>query len=170
MVQAVIFLVFPLCLVFAAITDFLEMTIPNRISLVLAGAFFAIAPFVGLGWTEFGLHIVAALSVFCVCFALFAVNVMGGGDGKLLTAAALWFGFDPSLVSFLIYVAYIGGILTILLLVVRSRASTVLAMGLPLPDSIVMAKKVPYAIAIAAGGMLAFAHSPLLNWALAASS
>ncbi len=32
--------------------------------------------------------------VFLACFALFALNVMGGGDAKLLTASAVWFGFN----------------------------------------------------------------------------
>ncbi|MCL6705976.1 prepilin peptidase [Pseudomonas sp. R2.Fl] len=169
MIASVIFIVFPLCLVLAALTDFLEMTVPNRIPAILAGAFFVIAPFVGLDWTGFGLHLVAAFAVFSACFALFAFGVMGGGDAKLLTAAALWFGLNTSLLAFVLYVAYLGGVLTVLILLVRSRANSVLAMGLPIPNSIVMAKKIPYAIAIGAAGLLSFPQSPLLLWALNAA-
>lgn len=166
MIASVIFLVFPLCLVLAALTDFLEMTIPNRIPLILAGAFLFVAPFVGMSWPVFGLHLAAAAIVFFSCFALFALNVMGGGDAKLLTAAALWFGLNATLLSFLVTVAYLGGILTIVILLIRARSSTVLAMGLPLPNSILMAKKIPYAIAIGGAGLISYPQSPLVVWAL----
>ncbi len=92
---------------------------------------------------------------------------MGGGDAKLLSAAALWFGFGMPLLTFAIYVAYIGGVVTLLDPGVRWRAQTVLAMGLPVPHSLLHAKKIPYGIAIAIGGFLAFPSSPLFIAALA---
>lgn len=162
MLAATIFVIFPLCLVMAAWTDFLEMKIPNRISLVLGLSFFAIAPFAGLTLAEFGMHVAAGVTVLAVCFTLFAFNIMGGGDAKLLSAAALWFGFNSSLLAFLIYVSYLGGMLTILILLVRGRANHVMALGLPVPNSILMAKKIPYGIAIGVGGILAFPESPLV--------
>jgi prepilin peptidase CpaA len=162
MLAAAIFVIFPICLVMAAWTDLLEMKIPNRIPIVLGAAFLVLAPFAGLSLAEFGFHIAAGLVVFVVCFGLFAINVMGGGDAKLLTAAALWFGLNMSLATFLIYVSYIGGILTILILIVRASANRVLAMGLPVPNSILMAKKIPYGIAIGIAGILAFPDSPLV--------
>lgn len=166
MVEAAIFVIFPMCLVLAALTDFLEMTIPNRIPVILLGAFFVVAPFVGFTLTGFGLHLLAGLIVFSVGFTLFAFNVMGGGDAKLLTAAAVWYGFSPSLLSFLVHVAYLGGILTILLLILRARSNSVLAMGLPLPHSLIGAKKVPYAIAIGLAGLMTYPQSPLVSAAL----
>ena len=168
MIVSVIFLLFPLCLVLAALTDLLEMTIPNPIPLALVVGFLVIAPFIGLTWTAFGWHLAAGLTVFVVCFVLFALGVMGGGDAKLLTAAALWFGFDMSLLGFLIYVSYLGGILTILLLVLRARAETVMALNLPLPNSLLTAKKVPYGIAIGAAGLIAYPQSPIVLWAVSA--
>ena len=166
MITSVVLLAFPLCLVLAALTDFLEMTIPNRIPIILLGAFFVVAPFVGLTWAGFGLHLLAGLIVFSAGFALFALNVMGGGDAKLLTAAAVWYGLGPSLLSFLVHVAYLGGILTILLLILRARSNSVLAMGLPLPHSLIGAKKVPYAIAIGLAGLMTYPQSPLVSAAL----
>ena len=44
MIVAAILLVFPLCLVFAAISDLLTMTIPNRVSLILMISFAVLAP------------------------------------------------------------------------------------------------------------------------------
>lgn len=167
MITAAIFIVLPLCLAFAAFTDLFEMTIPNRVSAILLGSFFLIAPFSGLGWHEIGMSLVAGAAVFAVCFGLFAFNIMGGGDAKLLTAASVWFGFGMPLVGFLAYVAYVGGILTLLIVLIRAKSTTVLAMGLPIPDSLLMAKKVPYGIAIAIGGFMAFPEAPMVALRLA---
>lgn len=168
MVVAAIFLVFPLCLAFAAISDLLTMTIPNRVSLILIIAFTVLAPLSGLALPAIGMHVLGAAIVFGICFALFALNVMGGGDAKLLTAAALWFGYEPALLSFLSYVGIIGGLVTLAILMIRSQANTILAIGLPIPNSLLLAKKIPYGIAISIGGFLAFPSSPLFLAALEA--
>jgi prepilin peptidase CpaA len=162
MLETAALFIFPLCMSIAAISDLLTMTIPNRVSLALALAFLTLAPFFGLSFAEIGMHFASAGLVLLACFALFALNVMGGGDAKLLAAAALWFGFDSSLVEFLVYVAFIGGALTVFIVFLRSQANTILAIGLPLPNSLVIAKKIPYGIAIAIGGVMAFPSSPIL--------
>ncbi|AYG57655.1 A24 family peptidase [Rhizobium jaguaris] len=163
MLEAATLLIFPLCLSVAAVSDLLTMTIPNRVSLILLGAFIVLAPLLGLTLPEIGMHFAGAAIVFCVCFALFAVNIMGGGDAKLLAASALWFGFDPSLAAFLVYVAFLGGVVTIVILMIRSQSNTIMAMGLPVPNSLLIAKKIPYGIAIAIGGFLVFPTSPLVT-------
>ena len=99
MTQAIIFVVFPLCLALAACSDFLTMLIPNRVSAILLASFLIVAPLAGLGLTEIAMHLAAGAVVFAACFALFAINAMGGGDAKLLTASAVWFGLTFSLVS-----------------------------------------------------------------------
>lgn len=162
MMTAATFVVLPMCLAFAALTDLFTMKIPNAVSAVALVAFLVIAPFSGLGWHEIGMSLLAGAAVFAGCFALFAFNVMGGGDAKLLTAVAVWFGFGPPLFAFLIYVAYIGGILTLLILLLRAKSSAVLAMGLPIPHSLLLARKVPYGIAIAIGGFMAFPEAPMV--------
>lgn len=167
MLEAAIFLIFPLCLSVAALSDLLTMTIPNRVSLILIASFLVVAPLLGLSLPVIGMHFAGAAIVFAICFALFALNVMGGGDAKLLSAAALWFGYDQSLLFFMTYVAYIGGVVTILILILRSQSQTILAMGLPLPNSLLHAKKIPYGIAIGIGGFLAYPSSPLVEGALA---
>jgi prepilin peptidase CpaA len=166
MIVAAILLIFPLCLAFAAISDLLTMTIPNRVSLILIVSFAVLAPLSGLALSAIGMHVLGAAVVFGICFALFALNVMGGGDAKLLSAAAIWFGYDPALLSFLTYVGVIGGLVTLAILLIRSQSNTILAIGLPIPNSLLLAKKVPYGIAIAIGGFLAFPSSPLFIAAL----
>ena len=49
---------------------------------------------------------------------LFAANVLGGGDGKLLAASAVWFGW-AGLFKFVIYVAILGGVLALFILGLR---------------------------------------------------
>jgi prepilin peptidase CpaA len=166
MAAAAIFVVFPLCLAVAAFSDLFTMTIPNRASIILVLSFFAIAPIVGVPLSEIGAHLGGAFAVFAVCFALFATNIMGGGDAKLLAATSLWFGFNQSLVEFLAYVGIMGGAATLLILIVRAQANIILAIGLPVPSSILLAKKIPYGIAIAIGGFMAFPSSPLFLAAL----
>ncbi|MCQ1834730.1 prepilin peptidase [Neorhizobium galegae] len=153
--------ILPLCLAFAAISDLVNMTIPNRVSAVILASFVVLAPFSGLAWPEIGMSLVAGLAVFGVCFGLFALNVMGGGDAKLLTAAAIWFGFNHSLLVFLVTVGYVGGAVTLVFLLLRSQAGSVMAMGIPLPPSLVNAKKIPYGIAIAIAGFLTFEQAPI---------
>jgi prepilin peptidase CpaA len=166
MVAAAIFLILPLCLALAAFTDLFTMTIPNRIPAILLGSFLVIAPFTGMEWSAIGLSLVAGFAVLSVCFTLFAFNVMGGGDAKLLTAAAVWFGFNQSLLFFLVAVGYLGGALTLVILLLRSQSNSVLAAGLPIPNSLLMAKKVPYGIAIGAAGLLTFGDAPILQGAI----
>ena len=162
MYHAAVFLIFPICLVLASLTDFLEMTIPNRIPLLLAASFFVLLPFSGLVVSEIGGHLLAAAVVFTACFSLFALNVMGGGDAKLLTAAALWFGFNHSLFEFLVLTGYFGGALTVIVLLIRANWEKFETVGVRLPQTLMAAKKVPYAIAIGAAGLIAYPSSPLV--------
>ncbi|CAK05701.1 prepilin peptidase [Rhizobium johnstonii] len=166
MIAAAVFVILPLCLAMAAFSDLFTMTIPNRISVILTASFFVLAPLSGLGLAEIGMHLAGAAIVFSACFALFAFNVMGGGDAKLMSAAALWFGLNESLLFLMTDVAMIGGLITLLILLVRGQSDTILAIGLPVPNSVLLAKKIPYGIAIAIGGFMAFPSSPLFLAAL----
>ena len=166
MTQAIIFVVFPLCLAVAACSDFLTMLIPNRVSAILLASFFVVAPLAGLGLTDIAMHLAAGLIVFSACFALFAFTIMGGGDAKLLTASAVWFGMTFSLFEFLIYVSFVGGMLTMAILSLRAHTNTILASGLPVPGHLMTAKKVPYGVAIGVAAFMAYPSSPLMLAAL----
>ena len=166
-IEAAIFVIFPLCLAIAAFSDLFTMTIPNRVSAILLAAFVLIAPLAGLGPATIGMHLVAGAIVFTACFTLFALNIMGGGDAKLLTARAVWFGFNASLFEFVTYVSIFGGLLTLLILVMRKQENAILASGLPVPHLLFTAKKIPYGIAIGLGGFVAYPSSPLMQAALA---
>src|SRR6266568_1366995 len=116
--DAIRLMLFPAMMAFAASTDLLTMTISNRVSLILVGGFFALAPICGMGMMEVLSHLGAAGIVLAAAFAFFTQGWIGGGDAKLAAATALWLGFDH-LFEYLLYASLFGGALTILLLQLR---------------------------------------------------
>ncbi|MDO9417855.1 A24 family peptidase [Pararhizobium sp.] len=165
MAGAAIFVIFPLCLAVAAFSDLFTMTIPNRIPAILMGSFFLVAPLAGLDLTAIGVHLFAGLVVFTICFILFGMNIMGGGDAKLLAASALWFGWDISLFEYVIYVSFLGGVLTVGILALRAHTDSIIASGLPIPGHLLTEKKVPYGISIGLAAFLAYPTSPMMKLA-----
>ena len=163
MIAAAILVIFPLCMAVAAFSDLFTMTIPNRVSVILLASFIIVAPLAGLGLAEIGWHLLAGLAVFAVVFVLFALNTMGGGDAKVLTASAVWFGFNDTLIVYMGNVAVVGGALTILILLIRSQRNVITAIGLPIPRPLLQEKKIPYGIAIGIGGFIAYPSSPLME-------
>ena len=102
---------FPALMAFAAASDLLTMTISNRVSLVLAAGFLALALLSGMAFYDILLHLGAGLTVLTIAFACFAMGWMGGGDAKVAAAAAMWFGFGH-LLNYLLYASLFGGALT----------------------------------------------------------
>src|SRR5690242_2538983 len=114
MLVAAIFVIFPFCMVYAAVSDMLSMTIANRVSVILVASFAILAPFTGMDWTVYGLHFAAGAVVLAATFGLFAFGAMGGGDAKLLAAIAVWMGLGATLVEYLVVASFLGGVLTLL--------------------------------------------------------
>ena len=110
-------LVFVFCVVYAMITDYRRLHIPNRISLVLAAAFFPFALLAGPA-IPFLAHLGIAALVFLLLFLSFAFGWLGGGDVKLAGAIMLWAGpaCGP---SFVVLFALFGGAFALLLLSLR---------------------------------------------------
>lgn len=89
--------IFPLAMALAAATDLFSMTVPNWISLLLVAGFAVLAPLVGIGWSEAGLHVALALGALILTFAMFSLGWIGGGDAKLFAATCLWLGPEQML-------------------------------------------------------------------------
>jgi prepilin peptidase CpaA len=167
MLEALIFVVFPFCMLFAAISDALSMTIANRVSLILLGTFVVVAPLTGMSWSDFGLHIATGAAVLAVTFGLFALGGMGGGDAKLLAATSVWMGFNICLVEYLVTSAFLGGLLTLAILVYRKSALAVFTRHNPVLRHFANESVgVPYGIALGVGGLISYPDSPLMVWAL----
>ena len=167
MLSAIIFVIFPFAMIYAAISDMFTMTIANRISLLLIVTFVAIAPFIGLTWTQFAMHLAAFVLVLAVTFGLFAAGVMGGGDAKLMASTALWFGLGAGLMNYVLIATMAGGALTLFLMIFRKSPLATVAGEVRVLRRIIDEKDVPYGIALAIGGLAAFHQSPAMMWALA---
>jgi prepilin peptidase CpaA len=124
MLAAAIFVIFPFCMAYAAVSDMLSMTIANRVSLLLVASFMVIAPMTGMDWQTYGMHLAAGFAVLTVTFTLFATGAMGGGDAKLLAATSVWMGYDIVLLQYLVTAGFVGGMLT---LAIMSYRGSVLA-------------------------------------------
>jgi prepilin peptidase CpaA len=167
MIEAAILVVFPFAMVHAAVSDMLSMTIINRVSALLIASFLLIAPLTGMDVHQIGLHLAAFAIVLSVCFGLFAMGAMGGGDAKLMASTSLWFGLSIELAHYLLISSAIGGILTIWILRYRGSSLAVFAgqaeflRRLADPD-----EKIPYGIALGIGGLAIFPSSPLALWVI----
>jgi prepilin peptidase CpaA len=154
--------VFPAAMAFSAATDLFTMTVPNRIAIVLVAGFAVLAPLVGLGWTEVGLHVALAAAALALSFAMFSLGWIGGGDAKLFAATCLWIG-PEALFSYSMFTALFGGALTLGLLFYRK---------FPLPVALNSQgwlvrlhsprEGVPYGIALAAAGLLVYPETPFM--------
>lgn len=160
MLEYPLLLVFPIAMVFAGAMDLLTMTIPNRISVALVGAFLVAAPLAGLSLEAFLWHVGIGAAVLAAGIFLFAMGWIGGGDAKLLAAASLWIGFD----NFLMYmaqVAVLGGILALAILVYRRMPVA----ALPLPAWALRLHKsgggIPYGLAIAGAALKLYPQTAL---------
>lgn len=171
MLQAAILVIFPFCMVFAIVSDLLSMTIANRVSILLVAAFVVLAPLTGMGWAPLGMHLAAGLAVLCVTFGLFAIGGMGGGDAKLMAATAVWMGMGTELVTYLVYASFIGGALTLGLVLFRNSSVSALAgNNLFLRNIADQGAGVPYGIALGIAGLVVYPDTAPMQWALAALS
>ena len=151
--------VFAGCLIYAAASDIASLTIPNWLSIALAAAFPPIAFAHGMAPGDIGLHMAFGVAVLAVGFFLFAANIIGGGDAKLLAAAAAWTGFT-GFPTFIVWTAVAGGVLALGLL--GARALVKQAEAQPAFVSRLLKHKggVPYGVAIMAGGLMSLTALP----------
>lgn len=150
---------------YAAMSDMLTMTIPNRLSLLLIGGFLVFAMAVGLPWATIGWNLLAGLLVLSITFGMFAAGWIGGGDAKLAAATAVWCGFSM-LLDYTFLASTLGGTLTLLILAARRYPLPSFAHWpwlLRLHDS---KTGIPYGIALAGAGLLLTPELEILKAAL----
>ncbi len=157
--DATLLALFLALLAWAALSDGLRFRIPNAASLGMALLYPAHVLTSPLAVDWLGALIVGGI-LFAVGVALFARGMVGGGDVKLLSAAALWAG--PHLIlQLLIVMGLTGGLLSMIVWLLqylqRFRAAGWAALTLAQPDSGVF-ERVPYGVAIAAGGAYTAVH------------
>jgi prepilin peptidase CpaA len=149
-------LMFPALMAFAAASDLITMTIPNRVSLGLGAGFLLLAVLSGMEPTAILSHLGAGAVVLVIAFACFAMGWIGGGDAKIAASAALWFGFGH-VMNYLLYASLFGGALTLLLIQFRQWplpypfASQAWLLRLHAKES-----GIPYGIALAIGALMTY--------------
>jgi prepilin peptidase CpaA len=152
---------FPALMAYAAASDLLTMTIPNKVALALVGCFAVFAIASGLPWHAVAMHVAAGLLVLTACFGMFAFGWIGGGDAKLAAATALWLGFN-TLVEYLLISTLAGGLLTLAILWLRAWPLPIFALRwdwlLRLHDR---TSGVPYGIALAGAALAVYPQSPI---------
>jgi prepilin peptidase CpaA len=155
---------FAVVMAIAAFEDFRRLVIPNLLPIVLCVGwplYFAVAPSLSGALGAIG----CALAVFVVGAILFARGYLGGGDVKLLSAAALWAG-PAGTPALLVLTSVLGGALALFLLMPlggQMATAARLMLGQPsLPPQRGLAMPVPYGVAIA-GAALIVVLSPYLG-------
>ncbi|MEO6255478.1 MAG: prepilin peptidase [Sphingomicrobium sp.] len=139
-------------LLIAAAEDAVRLRISNYT--VIAVLALAIVAIVLAGFsTSLWENAVVFAAVLAVGTFLFAREILGGGDVKLLAAVCLWFNLSGSL-ALLTSVAIAGGVLAVLILSAR------MFVGNTASNRIAILNKnsgIPYGIAIAAGALVTMA-------------
>jgi prepilin peptidase CpaA len=161
MLGSLVLFVFPACLLAAAAYDVSSFRIPNWIPLTLAAIYLPTAFLADLTVIDIAEGLALFLGFLALGMGLFALKWIGGGDAKLLAAAAPWFGFSHAF-DYVIGTALVGGLLVIALLMFR-RA--------PLPASVAgrswilrlhsSDEGVPYGVALAAAGLILFPQTAI---------
>lgn len=166
--DTLLLLFFPALMAFAAFSDMLTMTIPNRVSLLLVAGFITMAVLTGMPLKTFGLHVAAGFLVLAITFSMFACGWIGGGDAKLAAATGMWCGFGV-LMEYLVFASILGGFLTIGILYLRTFLLPEFAMNIPWIARLHHYKTgIPYGIALAAAGLMVYPYTPV--WSLVAGS
>lgn len=160
--KLVLLAILPALVIVAGLRDLTSMKIPNWISGLLILGFFPAALVLGLAPAAIGLHIGIAIAALLIGMGLFALNLLGGGDVKLIAAACLWLGLSGSGV-FILATAVIGGLFSLALLVSRGWLRPYAGAGPAWLIQLMEPKgHIPYGVAIAGGALVAWPASPLM--------
>ena len=136
-----------IALVAAAASDMRSYEIPDTANAVI-GTLYLVYATTAPGHIDVAGACIVAFVVFLVGAGLFATGAIGGGDVKLLSVTALWAG--PGLIMpFLFATAMSGGVLSLTVLLRAQFAGRAAIDAKP---------RVPYGIAIAAGGLFVVAR------------
>lgn len=147
-------LIFPLLMIFAALRDVTSFKIPNRIVMALAATWPLAALYVELPWGAVWGALLLALIFLVIGFILFAQNLLGAGDVKLLSVAALWVGAGQ-ISLFALSTALAGAVLAFGLLFFRQLPLPVHLAGQAwVVDLHARHRVMPYGVAIAAGALI----------------
>ncbi|MGE5536977.1 MAG: prepilin peptidase [Gemmatimonas sp.] len=153
---------FAFCLLWAAASDARGFIIPNRAVVAIAALFpvHLLSRIIATGavvpTASDGLLALALAGLVLIAgFALFALQLIGGGDAKLAAAVALWAGIDHIL-AFLIIASVAGGVLASGVLIWRAafpQLEGAAGQGFAVRLRRGLKAPVPFGVAIAVAGL-----------------
>lgn len=161
MIDAISLAAFAGLLIYAACSDMARYIIPNWVSIALAAIFPVAALASGMALPEIGMHLLFGAAVLAVGFFLFAANIFGGGDAKLLAAATVWTGFT-AFVPFIFWTAAAGGVMAAVLLAMRQFVKQAETNPSFVNHLLQKQNGIPYGVAIMAGGLMAIPALPFV--------
>lgn len=147
---------FPAALLIAALNDLYEFKIPNWVSIALVVSYFAAGLAIRAPMPVVFEGAALASGALVIGFALYAGNIIGGGDAKLFAATVMWIGAS-SFVEFFMNMALAGaGIALALVLFRKSPVLPIYAHAGWLLRLHQRPSDMPYGVAICIGGLLTF--------------
>lgn len=152
-------------LVFAAGSDIARLIIPNWVSIAMAGLYLPVALLSGATLQEIGLHALFGAGVLAIGFVLFATNIIGGGDAKLLAAVSIWTGL-AAFAPFIFWTAAAGGVMALTLLAARQFVPQAETNPAFVNRLLTGKSGIPYGVAIMVGGLMALPEIPHLSISL----
>jgi prepilin peptidase CpaA len=149
----------------AAYGDIRTLRIPNALAGTVAAV--GVLRLIVIGDPNAAMQTTAATAiVLIVAFLLFWRNLIGGGDAKLIAAAALLVGYN-NLFNFLLVMGLCGGLVSLVVLVTQRRSSAKLVRRIQLGEVVETVAAVgqlsalskarvaiPYGVAIAGGAIV----------------
>lgn len=139
--------------------DLWRFEIPDTLTItIIAGAVLFGLGTPGFDWAS---HAAAGGAFFAFGLLAFARGWLGGGDVKIMTGCACWATLG-SIVEQQVLIALAGGVLALLLMLVRRSLKLAGVTGDGAPRLVRVGADLPYAVAIA-GGMAVWAwqHLPI---------
>lgn len=148
----------PLVFAYAGSSDIFNMRISNRVALIFMLPFPLFAYGIGMGWAEAFTHLGVAVVTLVICFGLWMVKAIGGGDAKFAAVASLWLGPELALLFFALTSVY-GALMGIFFLYFRSQMLPKFLIRMNWVYRLHSIKRIPYGVAFAIAGLQIYAGS-----------
>jgi len=139
-----------------AVTDVRDRRLPNKGVLAVAMLFFADAAVAPMSLSATGEHVAIAVVAGVLCVGLYLMNMLGGGDVKLIAALALWVGGNLLVATSTMLLVAVTGLVVALLGLATRQLDPDACYG-PMRGLAFFScrRGVPYGVALAAGGSAA---------------
>lgn len=153
-------ILFSLLMGWAVYSDLVSLTLSNRLCLTTALLYpvYLLVIYVdghGLPVQDIMVSVAISAVIFIICVGFFALNIMGGGDVKLIPAVALWAG-AAHILNYLFITSLVGGLFAAAIIVKnRIKASKYYKSSVNINLSVQKESEsvVPYGVGIAIGGL-----------------